>query len=122
MSGLGHLRASFANALRGVALLFAREPNMRLHLLAALGVIALAIALELEARDCALLALAAGLVLAAEGLNSAIETLADRVAPGRDEAIGRAKDIAAAAVLLAALAALIIGLLILAPPLWQRLA
>ncbi len=59
----------------------------------------------------ALCALAAGLVLALELLNTALEHLADRLHPERHEAIQRAKDCAAAAVLLASLTAVVIGAL-----------
>ena len=115
------LRASFAYALRGVVRLLAREPNARLHLLAAAGVLALASWLQLPARDFAVLALSIGAVLLAEGLNSALEALADRVSPEHDAAIARAKDLAAGAVLLMAIAAATVGLLLLAPPLLARL-
>lgn len=53
-----------------------------------------------------------GMVMAAEGLNTAIEILADRVCPDRDESIRLAKDVSAGAVLLAAIAAAIVGTLI----------
>lgn len=59
----------------------------------------------------ALCALAAGLVLALELVNTALEHLADRLHPERHEAIERAKDCAAAAVLLASFTALIVGVL-----------
>ena len=63
--------------------------------------------------------LAIGLVLVAEGLNTAIEKLCDFVHPGRDDRIGRIKDISAGAVTFAALAAVFVGFLIYFPKLSQ---
>lgn len=102
-------------ALRGVRFLVASSPNARIHLVATLAATGLGLWLRLAPAQWAWIALAAGAVWAAEAANSAIETLADRVSPAWDEAIGRAKDLAAAAVLAAALAAAAIGLLIFVP-------
>lgn len=120
MSWLAERAASFRFALRGLAAL-AREPNARIHAAAALAVIVLAAALGVGRHDGALLALAIGLVLAAEALNTALEALADHVAPGVHPLVARAKDIAAAGVLLAALTAVAVGLLVFWKPLLARL-
>ena len=56
-----------------------------------------------------------GGVLMAEAFNTAIETLADRISPEYDDMIGRAKDIAAGAVLIMVFAAVIAGLIIFLP-------
>ena len=61
------------------------------------------------------------LVLGLEACNSAIEALGDAVTLDQHPLIGAAKDVAASAVLMAAMGSVIIGLLILGPPLWQRL-
>jgi diacylglycerol kinase (ATP) len=61
---------------------------------------------------------AIGIVWIAEAVNTAIEALADRITRENDDAIRRAKDVAAGAVLLAAITAAIIGLLILGPHAW----
>jgi diacylglycerol kinase len=113
--------ASFGYALRGLAV-FAREPHARFHFAAALGVAGLAAWLGVPRAEAALLALAVGLVLGAEALNSALEALADRVAPGHHPLVAKAKDVAAGGVLLAALAAAIAGALVLGPPLLTRIA
>src|SRR5262245_44289059 len=112
--------ASFADAGRGIRSLFG-EPNARVQGAVALVVIALGLWLGLERRDWALLALAIGLVLSAEAANTALEALADRVAPDRHPLVAKAKDAAAGAVLIASLAAAVMGLLVLGPPLWARL-
>jgi diacylglycerol kinase (ATP) len=109
---------SFQCALRGLAGLVATQPNARIHLAATVGVVTLGLALHIERWEwCAVLA-AIGLVWAAEGLNSALETLADHVAPEQHPRIGRAKDLAAGAVLAASLAAAGIGLLVFGPRLF----
>ena len=61
---------------------------------------------------------AIGLVLACEGLNTAIEKLCDFIKPEKDARIGRIKDIAAGGVTFAALAAVIVGLIIYLPKLF----
>lgn len=112
---------SFRFALRGIGELFRHEPNARIHLGIATAVVALAAMLGLPARDWAVLVLAIGLVLALEALNSALEALADRLAPDPHPLVARAKDTAAGAVLLGAIAAAILGLLVLGPPLLASL-
>jgi diacylglycerol kinase (ATP) len=116
----GFRLASFADAWHGVRA-FAHEPNARVQLAIALAVVALGLWLGLDARDWALLALAIGLVLAAEAMNTALEALADRVAPEPHPLVARAKDVAAGGVLIAAIAAALLGLLVLGPPLLSRL-
>jgi diacylglycerol kinase (ATP) len=112
---------SFAHAGRGLAWLLASQPNAWVHAAATAAALALAAALGLDAAGWCWIVLAVALVWIAEGLNTALEALADAVAPERDPAVGRAKDVAAAAVLVAAAAAAVIGLLVLGPPLWTWL-
>jgi diacylglycerol kinase (ATP) len=112
--------ARFRFALRGIGV-FACEPHARFHFAMAVAVAAVAAWLCVSRAEAALLALAVGLVLAAEALNSALEALADRVAPDHHPLIERAKDVAAGGVLLAALAAAAAGLLVLVPRLLERL-
>ncbi|TCM19616.1 diacylglycerol kinase (ATP) [Novosphingobium sp. PhB165] len=107
---------SFIYAWRGLRQLVEGEHNARLHLTASLGVVAAGLFLQVSASDWRWLVLAMALVWLAEALNTAIEELCDRIEPGFDEAIGRIKDIAAGAVLIAAIAAAGIGLLTLGPP------
>ncbi|MAE93763.1 MAG: diacylglycerol kinase [Deltaproteobacteria bacterium] len=112
---------SFRFAFRGIGQLFAREPNARIHALATLCVVGLGSFLGLPARDWAILIVTIALVLATEALNSALEALADRVAPDDHPLVARCKDLAAGAVLLAALGAVGVGLLVLGPPLLAAL-
>ncbi len=84
-------------------------------------VVALAWALDLPPQAWALLVLAMGLVWMAEAFNTALERALDTLHPFPHPGIGWAKDVAAAAVLLAALTAALVGLLVLGPPLWEHL-
>jgi len=112
--------ASFADAARGIRVLF-DEPNARVQALIALAAAGLGVWLRIGRRDWALLVFAMGLVLACEAMNTALEALADRVAPDRHPLVAKAKDVAAGAVLIAALTAALIGLLVLGKPLLARL-
>ena len=103
------------DAARGLGSLLRTSPNARIHLVATLIVIALGLWLRLSIAQWLWIAGAIGMVWAAEGFNSAIEALADRVSTEHDPLIGRAKDLAAGAVLATAIAAATIGLLIFIP-------
>jgi len=120
--GLRGRAASVAHALHGIARLVRGEPNARIHAAATLSVLALGAWLGLGRLEWAALVLAIGAVWAAEALNSAFEALCDAVRPEPDPRVARAKDLAAGAVLLAALAAAAVGVLVLGPPLAARLA
>jgi diacylglycerol kinase (ATP) len=113
--------ASFAAAFRGLATRLANEPNARIHLVATLAVVGLGLWLGIGSGDWRWIGLAIAGVWIAEAFNTALEALADAVHPERDARVGRAKDVAAAAVLVAALAAAAIGLSVLGPPLLARL-
>lgn len=111
----------FLVALHGLADLVRNERHAQIHLICSLALVPVGLWLRLERRDWAVLVLAMGLVWTAEALNTAVERLADAVHPEHHPLVGRAKDVAAAGVLLAALTAAFLGLLILGPPLWLRI-
>jgi diacylglycerol kinase (ATP) len=113
---------SFRNAWRGIVCLVRGQVNARVHLAATVVVIALGVAFEVSRGEWCALALAMGLVWTAEGMNSALEALADRITTERDERIRRAKDLAAGAVLLAAISAAAVGACIFGPKLCAMLA
>jgi diacylglycerol kinase len=117
----GTLLRSFHCAIGGIFNLLRRERNARIHLVASVLVAAMAVWLELGRTDCCMLVLAMALVWAGEAFNTALEVLADRVTSEQDQAISMAKDLSAGATLLATLGAVIVGLLIIGPPLWERL-
>ena len=118
----GGIISSLHYASRGVHHVLASERNARIHLVAALLVIALGVWLELSAQEWALIVCAIGLVFAGEMLNTVVEVLVDLVTLEENPLAKRAKDIAAGAVLVVSVAAAVVGVLILGPGLWQRLA
>ncbi|MEY4134914.1 MAG: hypothetical protein RL386_1264 [Bacteroidota bacterium] len=106
---------SFVYAFRGIALLLLTQPNARIHLLATAVVVWAGLYFRISTTEWALLVTAMAIVWIAEALNTALEFLTDLVSPGHHVLAGRAKDVAAAAVLLAAIAAAIIGAIIFMP-------
>jgi diacylglycerol kinase (ATP) len=105
----------FAHALQGVAFLVRSQPNARLHLLATVLVCAAGAWCGLGRAEWLGVAVAIVLVWSAEAFNTALEQLADALHPERHPGIGRAKDVAAAAVLIAAVGAAVIGVLVFLP-------
>ena len=106
---------SFAYALQGVAQLVRTQPNARVHLLATVLVCAAGFYFSLGRMEWLWLIVAIVLVWSAEAFNTALEELADAVHPEQHPGIGRAKDAAAAAVLITALGAAVIGVLVFLP-------
>jgi diacylglycerol kinase (ATP) len=123
-SGLGpsERAKSFGHALRGIATLLREEPNARIHAAATAGVIGLGLVLGLPIERWPWLVAAMALVWCAEAINTALERLADATAPERSRLVGQSKDVAAGGVLIASIAAAVIGVLVLGPPLldWLR--
>jgi diacylglycerol kinase (ATP) len=113
--------AAFGHAFRGWGYVLKTQHNAWIHSLVALAVIALGFWLELPARDWAVLVLTIAMVFTAEFINTAIEAVVDLASPAQHPLAKVGKDVGAGAVLVAALAAVLIGLLILGPPLWARM-
>lgn len=90
--------------------------------MASVMVVVLGIWLQVEGLEWMMLMLAMGMVWVAEAINTALEQACDAVTLERDERIGRAKDVAAGAVLLAAVFALAVGMIVFVPRVWERLA
>lgn len=103
------------DACRGLRLLVATQPNGRIHLAVTVLVMAAATRLGVGARDWLWLVAAIAAVWTAEAFNTALELLGDEVSLEQRPRIGRAKDLAAAAVLCAACGAAVIGVLVFAP-------
>lgn len=108
MKSLGH-------ALHGLADMVRTQRNAKVHLAMTLVVLALAAMLQVKRVEWMVLCFAVGLVWAAEALNTAMETLADALHPRRNPKVGLAKDLAAAGVLCAALAAMAVGATVFYP-------
>ena len=116
-----NLRRSFSNAFAGLRAVWRTQRNARIEVCIALAVILLALFLGLSALGWAILALTIGLVLAAECLNTVVEAVVDLASPDYHDLAKLAKDASAGTVLLLSLLSVIIGLLILGPPLLARI-
>lgn len=119
--GLSALAASFGFAIAGIWTATKTQRNMRIHWAAAAAATALGVWLGLSPAEWALLALVCAAVPAAECMNTAVEAAVDLASPARHPLAKRAKDCAAAAVLLCALGAMAVGLLLFLPKLLARL-
>jgi diacylglycerol kinase (ATP) len=106
---------SFGHAFRGLGLLLRTEANARLHLAATLAVIAAGFGCKISRAEWIAVIAAIGLVWTAEGVNTAIEAVVDLASSEPHPLARRAKDVAAGAVLLAAVAAAVIGGLVFGP-------
>ena len=109
--------AKFRNAFRGLVLGIRGESSFYVHLPMAVAVIAVALMLGLDSLRICLLLLCIGGVISAELFNSCIERLAQAITQETDQNVGRALDIASSAVLSVSICSVVIGLVILGPPL-----
>jgi len=112
---------AFRHAFAGWYYVLKTQENAWLHATATIVVVLMAAWLKIGSRDWAVLFLAIALVWTAEFLNTALEAVVDLASPMKHPLAKVGKDVGAAAVLIAALASVLIGLLILGPPLWEWL-
>lgn len=106
---------SFRFALNGIRQMIRHEHNAWIHALATVGVIAAGFTVHLSREEWMALVIVISLVWITEAINTCFEKLLDLLHPAQDARVGILKDMAAGAVLLAALAAVITGLLIFIP-------
>jgi diacylglycerol kinase len=106
---------SFRDAFRGIVTLLRFEHNARIHLVILLIVIMAGILLRISMSDWTALMFVSGLVFISECFNTAIENLSDLITERQNENIRRAKDVAAAGVLLSAIISVTVGLIIFIP-------
>ncbi|MDY6876918.1 MAG: diacylglycerol kinase family protein [Chloroflexota bacterium] len=109
---------AFRFAFAGLGYVLRTQRNVHIHLTIAAGAVALGLCLGLSPAQWAILALTIGFVLVSEMLNTVAEVLVDLVSPGYHILAKVAKDMMAGVVLLAAIISVIVGLLVLGPPLW----
>jgi diacylglycerol kinase len=112
---------SFHYAFEGWWFVLRSQHNAWIHALVSIAVFAVALWLRLALRDWAVLILAITIVWMGEFMNTALEAIVDMTMPDPHPLAKVAKDVAAAAVLVGALGAALIGFLVLGPPLWERL-
>jgi diacylglycerol kinase (ATP) len=113
--------AAFGHAFRGWWYVLKTQQNAWIHSLFATGVILTGLWVGLEPFDWAVIVLTIAMVFTAEFINTAIEAVVDLASPVHHPLAKVGKDVGAGAVLVASLAGIVIGLLIIGPPLWVRL-
>ena len=112
--------ASFRHAFHGWWYVIRTQRNAWIHASITTLVLILGLWLQLPARDWAVLILVIAMVWSAEFFNTSIEAVVDLASPVHHPLAKVGKDVGAAAVLIAAGAAVLVGLLILGPPLWLQ--
>ena len=110
----GRLR-SFVFAFNGLKYTIRSQYNFRIHLGVGVIVVICGLVARLSSAEWCILVLTMGLVISMEAMNTAIEKLVDLVSPDYQEHAGIVKDLAAGAVLIAAIMAVIIGLILFLP-------
>lgn len=106
---------SFKYAFEGLVTAFKDQPNLKLHFFAAGAAIFLGLFLDITEAEWLALTLTIGFVIALELTNTAIEEVVDSFTDQVHPSAKKAKDVAAAAVLVASVTALIVGLIIFLP-------
>jgi len=106
---------SFGHAFRGLKVLLQTQQNARIHAAATVLVLAAGALLRISPAEWALIAIAVVGVWATEALNTSIEFLVDLASPDLHPLAAKAKDVAAGAVLVAAIGSLVVGVLVFGP-------
>jgi diacylglycerol kinase len=112
---------AFGHAFRGWWYVLKTQHNAWIHSLFATVVFFIGLWVGLTPLDWAIIVLTIAMVFTAEFINTAIEAVVDLAMPVHHPLAKVGKDVGAGAVLVAALAGIVIGLLIIGPPLWTRL-
>ncbi|MET3290102.1 UNVERIFIED_CONTAM: undecaprenol kinase [Brevibacillus sp. OAP136] len=120
--GLYRFLCSLRFAWAGIRHAVMTQPNMRIHLFFTAAVLAGAWWLAIPRDDLLLLLLFIALVLSLELVNTAIEAAVDLVTTNRHPLAKAAKDAAAGAVLVAAAASVVAGIIVFGPPLYRKIA
>jgi diacylglycerol kinase (ATP) len=110
---------AFRHAFRGWWYVIHTQRNAWIHAIVTTLVVIMAFWLQIPMRDWAVLILTIAMVWTAEFINTALEAVVDLASPHHHPLAKVGKDVGAAAVLIAALTSILVGILILGPPLWQ---
>lgn len=105
-------KKSFQAACRGLIIFFKHETHAKIHLICAIFAIVISLVLRISSTDFIIILILIAIVLATEMINSAIENTVDLLQPNQHILAGKAKDLAAAAVLFVSLIALCVGIYI----------
>ena len=106
-------------ALQGLSFAFTHERNMRIHTVIGLGAVGLIAVLRVTRLEIMFVCVALALVLQCELINTAIEKTIDLTKPEQHPLAKAAKDCAAAAVLISTIFAVIIGVIVFGPHVWE---
>jgi diacylglycerol kinase len=106
------LLKSFGYSIKGFLVALREERNIRIHVGAALIVIALGFWFRISATDWCVLLIMIGTVISAELFNTSIEILSDVVTKEKHPGIGKVKDIASAAVLTLCVISVVVGVIV----------
>ena len=106
---------SIGYAFKGAYLLFKKEASIQTQAVIAIITIIAGFYFEISATEWTVQLLTIALVMGVEGVNTAIEEMADFIHPDYNQDIGRIKDISAGAVFLVAIVAMVIGAIIYVP-------
>jgi diacylglycerol kinase (ATP) len=106
---------SFRAAFNGMIFLLKSEHNARIHVFILILVILAGLILRIKSGDWIAIGFAAGMVLVSECFNTAIEYLSDVISSEYNERIRRAKDVAAAGVLISAIISVLVGIAVFLP-------
>jgi diacylglycerol kinase len=112
---------AFRHAFRGLFYVMKTQRNAWIHTAITVLVLILGVWLEISLTEWAIIILTTALVFMAEFINTAIEAVVDLASPNKHPLAKIGKDVGAAAVLVAAFASVLIGLLILGPPLFEKI-
>ncbi len=111
---------SFRNAWNGIRLAYETQPNFRIHTLAFFLAMLFAIYFRISIGELTALLVVSALVFSMEMFNTVVEAIGDEIAHGKyNKLVGVAKDVAAGGVLISAAAALLVGILIFVPKIFE---
>ena len=111
---------SFGHAFAGMGYVLKTQKNAYIHTFATISVILIALWLQISSISFAILILTIGIVWMAEFINTSLEAVVDLASPEKHPLAKVGKDVGAAAVLIAALSSVIIGIIILGPALLEK--
>lgn len=119
--GIAHSTVkSFSFAFDGIKTAFKEEPNFKIHVVLALLALILAVILGFSGIEWLILLFTITLVLTLELVNTALEEIVNLVSPEIKEGAKVAKDVSAAAVLISAILAIVVGLVLFLPKIILR--
>ncbi len=112
---------SFRYAFSGWWYVIRTQRNAWIHTIVSIAVILVGLWLQLEPHEWAVILIAIAMVWTSEFINTALEAVVDLASPEQHYLARVGKDVGAAAVLIASIASVLIGLLIMGPPLWEKI-